>query len=201
MKIQRINTYDDIRFEGQVLKQHGAYLIDDKFPCQFLIRDIDSAIVYYHDYDNIVEIIDEFRFYAKHICNFYNADNMLIKNYDNVKLFMANINELQPSQFYINSEKMNNIANWAKNTEHFIIPVLKKGNDLIVLDGHTRLYLAKKLNIEEVYVYEDSSDDYIWGFVDEAKKRNINTINDLKLVSNEDYKELWHKFCDDFFNR
>ncbi len=114
---------------------------------------------------------------------------------------MANINELQPSQFYINSEKMNNIASWAKNTEHFIIPVLKKGNDLIVLDGHTRLYLAKKLNIEEVYVYEDSSDDYIWGFVDEAKKRNINTINDLKLVSNEDYKELWHKFCDDFFNK
>ncbi len=79
MKIQRINTYDDIRFEGQVLKQHGAYLIDDKFPCQFLIKDIDSAIVYYHDYDNIVEIIDEFRFYTKHICNFYNADNMLIK--------------------------------------------------------------------------------------------------------------------------
>ncbi len=201
MKIQRINTYDDIRFNEEVLKQHGAFLIDDKYPCQFLIKDINSAIMYYHDYDNIEEIIEEFRFYTKHISKFYDSDGKLIKNYDDVKLFKVNINNLQPSQFYISSEKMNNIASWAKSNEHFIVPILKNENNLIILDGHTRLYLAKTLNIEEIYAYEDSSDAYIWGFVEEARKRNIHTINDLKLVSSEDYEILWNKFCDDYFNR
>lgn len=201
MKIQRINTYNDTRFKEKVLKQHGAFFIDDKYPCQFLIKDIDSAIIYYHDYNNIDEIIEEFRFYTKHISKFYDQDGKLIKIYDSIKLFKYNINKLQPSQFYINTEKLNNIASWAKSSEDFIIPILKNGDEIIILDGHTRLYLAKTLNIEEVYVYEDSSGDYIWGFVDEARKRNVYTINDLKLVSKEDYEVLWNKFCDDYFNR
>jgi hypothetical protein len=201
MKIQRINTYSDTRFKEEVLKQHGAFFIDDKYPCQFLINNIDSAIIYYRDYNNIDEIIEEFRFYTKHISKFYDPDGKLIKTYDSTKLFKYNINKLQPSQFYISSEKISNIASWAKNAEDFIVPILKNGDELIILDGHTRLYLAKTLNIDEVYVYEDSSDDYIWGFVDEARKRNVYTINDLKLVSKEDYEVLWNKFCDDYFNR
>ena len=199
MKIQRIDTYNDTRFNGDVLKQHGAYLIDDEYPCQFLIKGIDSATVYYHDYDNISEIIDEFRFYTKHISKFYDKDNTLIKSYDEIKLLKINIDKLQPSQFYISSEKLENIATWAKTPEDFIIPVLRREDETIILDGHTRLYLAKKLNIKEVYVYDDYSDEHIWGFVGEAKNRNIYTISDLEPVSDEDYAGLWHKYCDEYF--
>lgn len=201
MKIQRIDKYDDDRFMREVLKQHGGFLIDEKYPCQFLIIDINSATIYYHDYDNVEVIIDEFRFYTKHITEFYDKDGKLIKSYDDVKLFKVNIDKLQPSQFYVSSEKINNISCWAKSNEHFIVPVLKNENELIILDGHTRLYLAKTLNIDEIYAYEDVSDEYIWGFVDEAKRRNIYSINDLELVSNADYEILWHKFCDDYFSK
>lgn len=201
MKIQRIDGYSDSRFREDVLKQHGAFLIDDAYPCQIFIRDKDSAVIDYHDGSDIKEIIDEFRFYAKHITKFYAKDGRLLKSHDDIELLKIGVDQLQPSQFYVNAEKLNAIAGWAKNTEHFIIPILKHADGWIILDGHTRLYLAKMLNMEVVYAYEDSSDEYIHDFVAEARRRKIHAIQDLILVSSADYELLWHKFCDDYFNR
>lgn len=201
MKIQRIDSYVDNRFEEVVLKQHGAFLIDDTYPCQFFICDMGSAIIDCHDECNIGEIIDAFRFYAKHIRKFYAKDGRLLKSYDDVELIKIGIDKLQPSQFYVNREKLNAIRCWAKDPEHFIVPILKHENELILLDGHTRLYMAKMLNIAEVYAYEDDSNNDIWGFVAEARRRNIYTVHDIALVSSADYELLWHKFCDDYFHR
>ena len=199
MKIERINLYNHLLFSKEVLNQHGAYLIDDKYPCQFTIVSKDSAIVTYHDYDNIEEIIDKFRFYAYHITKFYNLNNELIKQFEDVPLKLVNINKLQPSQFYVDEEKLQAISSWAKTKEHFIIPIHIHKDDIIILDGHTRLYLANLIGLTEVYVYEDETDDYIYSFVSEAKKRNIYSINDLSLVSHEGYIKKWHDYCDEFF--
>lgn len=201
MRIERINRYDDSRFQTEVLRQHGAFLVDGQHPCQFLITGPNTAVIDYHDDSKVEEIIDEFRFYAKHITKFFKKDGTLLKCCDDVKLMKVGIDQLQPSQFYINAEKMNAIAAWAKRVEHFIIPVLNHADAWIVLDGHTRLYLAKTLNMEAVYVYEDSSDEYIHDFVAEARRRKIDTIQDLTLVSGEEYALLWDAFCDDYFTR
>lgn len=37
-------------------------------------------------------------------------------------------------------------------------------------------------------------------FVDEAVKRQINSVLDMELVSDEEYKFKWDKFCDDLFD-
>ncbi|ODU54940.1 MAG: hypothetical protein ABT01_07330 [Clostridium sp. SCN 57-10] len=79
-----------------------------------------------------------------------------------MELIKIGIDKLQPSQFYVNREKLNAIRCWAKDPEHFIVPILKHENELILLDGHTRLYMAKMLNIAEVYAYEDDSNNDIW---------------------------------------
>ncbi|MDO5152689.1 MAG: hypothetical protein Q4D50_04940 [Eubacteriales bacterium] len=46
---------------------------------------------------------------------------------------------------------------------------------------------------------EEASGDSIYGFVEEAVKRNIRTPYDLQLVSHEEYEEKWNKFCDNYF--
>ncbi|QSX06906.1 hypothetical protein JYG23_05525 [Sedimentibacter sp. zth1] len=199
MKIQRVDVYDDNRFNKQILKQHGAYLIDRKYPCEFLITGKDSAIIYYNDYSYIDKIIEEFRFYSRHICKFYSKNNRLIRQFNDVNVYKCDINKLQPSQFYIDEEKLYNVSCWAKSEENFVVPILKSKSDNIVLDGHTRLYLAKKLNIKQVYVYEDSSDEHIYNFVNEAKRRNIYNIGDLELVCHNDYFKKWYNYCDEYF--
>ena len=69
------------------------------------------------------------------------------------------------------------------------------------MDGHTRLKAAIDLGYTSVQVYQDDYDDTIFHFVDEAIRRNIRNVYDMKVISSEEYKIKWDKFCDDLFSR
>ena len=43
-------------------------------------------------------------------------------------------------------------------------------------------------------------DETIFHFVNEAIKRNINSVYDIEIISNESYEIKWNKFCDDLFS-
>lgn len=58
MEIQRINEYADERFDPEILRQHGAFLVDG-CPCSFRILDGHSARVYYHDYPDMEKLSHE----------------------------------------------------------------------------------------------------------------------------------------------
>lgn len=204
MKIQRIDSYSNNLFKKEILNQHGAYLIDEKYPCEFLITSSDSAIIYYHNYNNInalKEIAEEFRFYSKNITKFFDNNNNLLFKYKPIELFEIEIMKLQPSQFYVNMQKIDAIKTWAENIDNFIIPIADIDNQKVILDGHTRLYLASMLGYKKVLAFYDDADECIKYFGNEAKKRNILKITDLKAVDENDYIKLWHKFCDDYFTK
>lgn len=46
-RIQRIDSYNDERFSKDILKEHGAFIVDDKFKCSFKIVNMDSAVMYF----------------------------------------------------------------------------------------------------------------------------------------------------------
>lgn len=94
---------------------------------------------------------------------------------------------MQPTQFYIDSDKIQLISTWAKSNENFIIPILTKNGEHIVLDGHHRLYLANQLGITEIYIYGDEVDESIFDFVCEAENKKIYHIKDLTLLSHEKF--------------
>lgn len=52
------------------------------------------------------EVIQEFRFYSHHITQFLNEQHQLVKKFPSVELTLVEINDLQPSQFYVNQEKI-----------------------------------------------------------------------------------------------
>ena len=106
MVVQRINEYEDPRFESDILRQHGAFVVDEKYPCGFRIMDWQSAYVYYHDYTDMEEILETFRFYTGHISRFYSPDGRLLKEYPAVEVFDLPLEEIQPSQFYVDREKI-----------------------------------------------------------------------------------------------
>ena len=69
----------------------------------------------------------------------------------------------------------------------------------ISLDGHTRLYYAVMQGWESVRAVTEASDEWVYRFVEEARKRNIHTPMDLIPVSHDEYTEKWDRFCDAFF--
>lgn len=198
-KIQRINEYDDIRFPKEVLLEHGAFLIDDKYKCLFKITGKNTAIIEFDKEINIEEVIYEFRFYAEHITKFYDINNKLIKSFPDIDIFKINIKDIQPSQFYVDKRKVESVSSFINSGDNIIIPLTKINDELVSLDGHTRLYLATKRDYKQVYGFYTQAEDYITDFVLEAKRRSVLTPYDLTILTHDEYKKKWNKFCNDFF--
>lgn len=198
MKIERINTYQDRRFSQAVLNQHGCFLADGE-PYKVEILSEREAIIRGREAAVYPEVIEEFRFYTPHITVFYDEMRNIVQEYPPVRLLTVPLKDIQPSQFYVDEDKVAAIRDFIRTGEDIIIQVLRQGSRYISLDGHTRLYYAAAMGWTEIRAVEETSGDYIYGFVEEAIKRNIRSPYDLRLVSHEDYEEKWHKFCDDYF--
>ena len=198
MEIKRIDTYDDARFSKSVLLQHGCFLVDE-VPYEVEIISESEAVVRGVDQTVFPMVIDEFRFYTPHIVRFYDNDRNVIKVFPNIELLKIPLNQIQPSQFYVDKDKIAAISNYIHEADDIVIQVMSHQNGCISLDGHTRLYYAAMKGWEYVRAVEETSDDWVYRFVAEAQKRNIYTPKDMMLISHEEYEEKWNHFCDEIF--
>lgn len=197
MNIERINVYQDPRFSRKVLNQHGCFLVNGE-PCEIEILSGHEAVIRGAKEEAIPELIDTFRFYTPHITKFYDKNYAVIREFPPVRLLQIALEDIQPSQFYVDEEKVAAVSSFLTCEEDIIIQVLKQGNRYISLDGHTRLYNAVQKGWHTVRAAEEISADYISAFVKEAIKRNIHTPYDLRLLSHDAYETQWNKFCDTF---
>jgi hypothetical protein len=118
--------------------------------------------------------------------------------------FMMKLNEIQPSQLYISSEKLSEVMKTfdpARPESIEAIPIKELGNRIVFVDGHTRAYAAFLCNVPEVPVYwenEELDGDAYKTCVRWCKKEGIRTIADLKnrVVPQKDYEILWYKRCE-----
>lgn len=198
MEIKRINTYEDDRFSKKVLLQHGCFLADEA-PYEVQIISDFEAVIRGENAAVYPQIMEEFRFYTPHITKFYSADGELIKEYPDANLLTISLDQIQPSQFYVDEEKLAAVSTFIQNPHDIIIQVMPFEGRYISLDGHTRLYYAVMKGWDTVRAVVDVSNDYIYGFVEEATRRNIHTPKDMELVSHSEYEEKWNRFCDDYF--
>ncbi len=203
MNIERINDYSDTRFGKTVLTQHGAFLADG-IPCEFEIIDNHSAKMLYRFSDNTdaaAQLIDEFRFYAGHINRFFDGEGRLIKEFAPAKIFSVPIGNIQPSQFFVDEDKLSAVSSFVNSAEDVVIPLFYDENlkKYVSLDGHTRLVLALERGYIAVNGFLDDTGDYIGDFVGEARKRGIFGVKDIKKLPHSEYEIKWNKFCDNFF--
>jgi hypothetical protein len=117
--------------------------------------------------------------------------------------FQMKLNSIQPSQLYISSEKLDSIMRAFEQSKHATVepvPIKKLGNQVVLVDGHTRAFAAFLHGLSEVPVYWEV-DDLDWEeyeiCVEWCKEEGIHTISDLKnrVVSPDDYKVLWLDRC------
>lgn len=169
MEIIRINTYYDDRFSQKILNQHGCFLVDN-LPHEVEIFSDHEAIVRGKNISGYLNLIEEFRFYAPHITKFYDENQLLIKEYPNTELLKIAIDKIQPSQFYVDEEKVAAIQDFIWNEDDIVIQVIPYQGKYISLDGHTRLYYAVLKEWKHVRAVVEKSDDWVYKFAEEAKK-------------------------------
>ena len=198
MEIKRINSYDDNRFPQTVLNQHGCFLADG-MPYEVEIISDYEAVISGVDQAVYAEIIEEFRFYTPHITRFYDRGGQIVKEYPRAPLLTLRLDQIQPSQFFVDADKIAAISSIIHKPEDIVIQVLTNEDRYISLDGHTRLYYAVMKGWECVRAVVESSDDWVYKFVTEAQKRGIYTPKEMTLVSHDEYEEKWNRFCDQFF--
>lgn len=199
MEIKRVTEYNNPLFSQIVLNQRGAFLIDEE-PYEIEIISNESAFVRGKNRENFKKLIEYFRYYSPHILNFFDENDKKIISFAKEPILTLEVDKIQPSQFYIDEDKVNALKSFIKNSKDIVIQVVKSDDGYICVDGHTRLFIAFIKNFKNVLAIETEFDDDTNYFVSQAKKRNIFTIKDLKLVSHSDYKKLWIDFCDSYFN-
>lgn len=198
MEIKRINSYKDERFSETVLLQHGCFLVDEK-PYEVEIISDFEAVIRGGNITAYPEVIEEFRFYTPHITRFYDRQGQIVREYPRVQLLTVSLDQIQPSQFYVDEDKISAISTFIEKSDDIIIQVMPFEGRYISLDGHTRAYYAVMKGWDTVRAVSDASNDYIYGFVEEAKRRNIRVPKDMELVSHLEYEEKWNRFCDAYF--
>ena len=116
---------------------------------------------------------------------------------------MTRLDQIQPSQLFISSEKLSQVMGDSNGlTVESIepIPIKKLKKEVIFTDGHTRALAAYLCGIPEISVFWDE-DELNWEAyqicVKWCKEEGIYTIADLKdrVVSSEKYETLWIKRC------
>jgi len=198
LEITRINSYDDKRFSIIVLNQHGAYLIDNE-PYEIEIVSKDTAIVRGNNPSAYEELIEEFRYHAPHVCKFLDDTGAMIKEYPIAEKTWIELLSIQPSQFYVDEDKLEAIKSFINSEEDIVVQVIPWNDRFISLDGPTRLYLAYLLGFRQVKAVIVEQEEWVWQFVSETQKRGIITPKDMTLLSHEDYEVKWNQFCDTLF--
>lgn len=198
MKPERIDLYCDPRFSQTALNQHGCFLAAGA-PYEVEIISEREAVVRGRDADVFPEIIEEFRFYSPNITIFYDQNHNIILELPPLPLLTIPLSGIQPSQFYVDEEKLAAIQNFIEAGEDIVIPVCQWQDRYVSLDGHTRLYYAVTKGWKQVRAVEEEPDHVIFDFVKEAQARNIFTPQDMELLNHEAYQEKWIKFCDNYF--
>lgn len=199
MEIERVDVYEDGRFSQKVLYQHGCFLVRGA-PYEVEIVSAASAVVRGSDQSVFPQLIDEFRFYTPYITRFFDEQGKLLAAYQPVQRFPVSLSQLQPSQFYVDRDKVTAIATFVRSWEDIVISVLPMGERYIALDGHTRLYYAVSKHWDQVYAVCHTVDDSIYDFVREAKRRGITSPQDLELLEHEEYDSKWNHYCDNYFS-
>lgn len=120
-----------------------------------------------------------------------------------VNIFIMKLDQIQPSQLFVNSEKLSNaLKDYDRLKPDLLepLPVKKLGDEVILTDCHTIALVACLRGISEVRVYweEEELDEEAYQIcVEWCKKEGVHSVAHLKdrVVSPEQFDLLWLKRC------
>ena len=120
-----------------------------------------------------------------------------------MRTFKANLNDLQPSQLHIYSDKLAEVERsmgCTRGCSMDPLPVRRLGPRTVLTDGHTRALAAFRQGRSSVLAYWET-DELDWEAyevcVQWCLQEGIHSVADLqtRVVTAEQYEELWYTRC------
>lgn len=120
-----------------------------------------------------------------------------------IDVFKVKISDIQPSQLTINNNKLKKVTAWVNEPEDIIIPLIKLQNELVSIDGHTRLTRAYLRGFTHVFAYYETGhyDEQMYKtFVSWCKEQSIHKVADLtnRIVEEEKHNLEWIQRCQNY---
>lgn len=205
MVIEMVSVKRDREYEGYMSDNRAlgnCFTVDDGksvYHYEFEINGHEAKV----KYDSILYIKDaikEFRKYNLQVNSFYNENRSFYQGFDPVQTFKLPIDILQPSQFFLDKEKIDNIEKYLPD-EDFYVPVCIIDDEYVLLDGHSRVRYLYDNYIKMVNVYMDEPCEMTQEYIYVAKENNLFKIKQLELLPHEEYLEyLKQAFNEDNYN-
>jgi hypothetical protein len=116
---------------------------------------------------------------------------------------LMDLKDIQPSQLYISSKKLENVLAWFTPIDYDsydALPIKSLNGKIIFTDGHTRAYATYISGVKTIKVYWDE-DELDWNAyqicVDWCNSEGINSIEDLhaRVIEPSEYEVLWIERC------
>ena len=114
--------------------------------------------------------------------------------------------KLQPSQFYINEDKLNLLKRDFDIELLEPVTIIKLGEDIVITDGHTRTcYLIQK-DFQYIPTIKETTkldwEAYSINVSDCKEKGIVSALDLIKYIVPKDiFEEKWDNYCDDIHNR
>jgi len=110
------------------------------------------------------------------------------------------LDELQPSQLFINREKLAEVMRSFDAESMEPIPVIRLGNRTVLTDGHTHALAAFLHRLTDVPVYWDEDELDLEAYqicVGWCEQEGVRRVADLKdrLLAPAQYELMWIKRC------
>ena len=118
----------------------------------------------------------------------------------------VNINDLQPSQLFINAEKFAVIMDGFDPAAIKPIPMTKMGDRMVLTDGHTHALVAYLSGASEIPVYWDEDELDLDAYaicLGWCMEEGVHSVADLadRLLPPDKYEILWIKRCEEMQHR
>lgn len=113
------------------------------------------------------------------------------------------LTDIQPSQFYLSRQKLEQIQSWfdPSDLSNFVpCPVHLLGGHIVFTDGHTRAYAAFIAGLTKIPLTWEKATlswDLYQKCVDACRLRGVNSIADLsnRILTAEEYETKWLGWC------
>ena len=118
--------------------------------------------------------------------------------------FRVSIEELQPSQLFLSARKLREVRGWFDfdAPEYEPVSVLRLDGEFVIIDGHTRAYLAHLAGVAEVEVRDVTDREHPLALYADCvawcEGKGLTTVADFagRVVSHETYERRWIERCE-----
>ncbi len=134
----------------------------------------------------------------------FNKENDLyiFKNPNPLILYKYNIKDIKIAQLSVSSEKVERVGEWIESPEDIIVNLYKIDDNIICIDGNSRLVAGYNKDIDEIYgfITEDGYDELYRENIKWCENEGVFNIEDLakRVVNSEEHKRIWIDRCQEF---